>query len=222
MIGNRTGVFVVACLAWVTSVTADPLQECTSIVSSLERLACFDRLAGTPAMTEPASVIERPRDPQSTPEIVRLLQANEARRPAEDSRFLMSVAPESERADQEQVVISAPALGSHSPRPYLMISCLSNISRLQFIMGEEVKSNTVQIRLMVDERAGSVKRTWQVLPPGSIIDAGRGLPGIELIRQLGGGMRLRVESDYDKLDGLLFDVTGLEALIAKERQACHW
>ena len=37
-----------------------------------------------------------------------------------------------------------------------------------------------------------------------------------------GGQRLRVESDYPRLHGLIFDAEGLGELIEQERQACSW
>ena len=52
--------------------------------------------------------------------------------------------------------------------------------------------------------------------------AGRGRQAIALLRNMGGGHRLRLESDYPRLDGLVFDAEGLGELIEQERQVCRW
>jgi type VI secretion system protein VasI len=57
---------------------------------------------------------------------------------------------------------------------------------------------------------------------GQVIDAGRGLPGIEQIKQLIGAHRIHVESDHPAVNGLTFDAHGLDALIDKVRTACRW
>lgn len=194
-------------------------STCTSIGSSLERLACFDLAAGTPVDTpiQPPALAEAPR-----PEIVKLMHANEATRTPENSRFILSSAAERGQASQQRVVISAPALGALAPRPVLTLSCLSNISRLQFVLAAPIEHNQVQVRLVLDERTIGPTQSWQVLESGVLVDAGRGLAAIEQIKRLSPGNRLRVESDHPQLDGLLFDTEGLHELIRVERQACHW
>jgi type VI secretion system protein VasI len=194
------------------------LQDCTQIRSSLERLACFDKVAGTPAVIDAG----RPAistSPQHSP-IMQLVQNNEANRPAEDSRFIISEAPEPDGGTQ--VVISAPALGSIPPRPYLTVSCLTNITRLQFVTAQPVQRNVIRVRLLIDGKPIGPQSTWQVMHSGEVVDAGRGLHAIDLVRRLGYGQRLSVESDEELLNGLVFDTTGLAQHINREREACHW
>ncbi|CAD5109368.1 type VI secretion system-associated protein VasI [Zestomonas carbonaria] len=210
-------------MAAVTTTVVDalPSADCTAISVAVDRLACFDAIAGTPAdppsspavSSAPGASTESVRQPL----IVELMRSNEAERQEEDSRFLMT-----EARDPVQVVISAPALGSVAPRPYLAISCLSDITRLQLLVDKTIERNQVRLRLLVDGRPVSDAATWQVLEEGGIVDAGRGLVAIDLLRRLGKGSRLQVESDYPPFDGLVFDATGLEAMIERERKACHW
>ncbi|MGA9702335.1 type VI secretion system-associated protein VasI [Pseudomonas sp.] len=194
-------------------------QDCPSIVSPLKRLECFDVAAGTPihhATAAPAAI-------GRVLPIVDLVQRNEARRPSEDQRFLLSSFPEPDNEQQQRLVISAPALGALPPRPYLAISCESNISRLQLVLDEPAKPNKIRIQLFKDERAVSEAYHWQVLDDaGLVVDAGRGLQAIALLRNMGGGQRLRLESDYSRLHGLVFDAEGLGELIEQERQVCRW
>ncbi|WP_256831555.1 type VI secretion system-associated protein TagO [Pseudomonas sp. Pse1] len=175
--------------------------------------------AGTPIHHAPVA----PRAISRVLPIVDLVQRNEAKRPPEDQRFLLSSFPEPDNDQQHRLVISAPALGALPPRPYLAISCESRISRLQLVLDEPAKPNKIRIQLFKDERPVSEAYQWQVLDDaGLVVDAGRGLQAISLLRNMGGGQRLRLESDYPRLHGLVFDAEGLGELIEQERQACRW
>jgi type VI secretion system protein VasI len=183
----------------------------------LARLACFDVAAGTPTAIVPAT-----SGSESVPPIVDLVHANEVRRAGGDTHFLMTqAADDSTGAAQQRVVISAPAQG-HVPSTVLAISCMSNISRLQFVMSKPLAGNVAQVRLILDARPTGATTRWQVLTSGRVVDAGRGMPAIEMIRRLANGAQLRVESDVPELDGLVFDVTGLGTQIATQRAACRW
>ncbi|MOA22786.1 hypothetical protein D3C78_1433710 [compost metagenome] len=124
---------------------------------------------------------------------------------------------------QYKVVISAPALGGATPHPYLAISCLSNISRLQLLTAEPLPVNRANIRLLLDGRPISDTRPWQVLEDGTVTDAGRGLVAIEQLRHLTRpGQQLQLESDHSPFDGLRFDASALSGHMAVQREACHW
>ncbi|MEG0860169.1 MAG: type VI secretion system-associated protein VasI [Pseudomonas sp.] len=196
-------------------------EDCTTIISPLKRLACFDEAAGTP----PGPLVAATAQPDVglLPAIVNLVQRNEARRRGDDFRFLMSSWPEPENPGEQQMVISAPALGVAPPRPYLAISCESKISRLQLVLDEPPGPNRVRLQLFKDDQPLSAAYQWQVMgDAGLVVDAGRGLQAISLIRQMGAGQRLSLASDYPALDGLVFDAEGLGALIEQERQLCRW
>ncbi|MBF8677654.1 MULTISPECIES: type VI secretion system-associated protein VasI [Pseudomonas] len=202
------------------------LRDCTTIVSAVERLACFDERDGTP----PLPVVSREQsDDRDTaprivvPSIVDLVRDNEAARSArDDARFLITETSDPV-LDQPQVVISAPALGVAEQRPYLAISCLSNITRLQLLVEQPIERNQIPVRLVLDERPiTAAKVSWQVLEVGTVVDAGRGLVAIDQLRRVSEGARLRLESDYIPFDGLVFDASGLKGLVDRQREACHW
>ncbi|MFD2640568.1 type VI secretion system-associated protein VasI [Pseudomonas japonica] len=197
--------------------------DCTRIISSIERLACFDAAAGTPPS---APVRQRPVAPDMTEarqstDIAQRVKANEAgRRPEETASRI------THRADtllgQDKVVISAPALGGAAPHTYLAISCLSNISRLQLLSPEPLPVNHITVRFLLDGRAMTA-RPWQVLEDGTVSDAGRGLVAIEQLRLLARpGSLLQIESDHAPFDDMRFDASALSAQIARQREACHW
>ncbi|HDS1698584.1 MULTISPECIES: type VI secretion system-associated protein VasI [Pseudomonas] len=185
-------------------------QDCSRIVSNIERLACFDQAAGTPGFTPhrqwSAQELEAPT--------VRRVLIHETGRAPEDLRFRL-------RSEEGGLMISAPAIASVAPHPYLIISCVQNISRLQLVTAQPVDASRVQVRLL-GERGATVPTPWQVMENGQVLDAGRGLPGIEQIRQLIGAHRIHVESDNPAVDGLVFDAQGLDPLIDEARKTCRW
>lgn len=220
MHNGRRGWIWAACLTAVAVTNASAAaKDCPAIVSPLKRLECFDLAADTPIHHAPVA----PRAISRVLPIVDLVQRNEAKRSPEDQRFLLSSFPEPDNEQQQRLVISAPALGALPPWPYLAISCESGISRLQLVLDEPAKPNKIRIQLFKDERPVSEAYQWQVLDDaGLVVDAGRGLQAISLLRNMGGGQRLRLESDYFRLHGLVFDAEGLGELIEQERQACRW
>lgn len=189
---------------------ASQARDCPQIVSNVERLACFDQAAGTPA--------HRTKRQWSTPEqdspTLHRVMAHEAKRSPEDLTFRL-------RAENDGLMISAPAIASVAPQPYLVISCVQNISRLQLVTTQPIDSGWVLVRLQ-GERGATVPTPWQVTENGQVLDAGRGLPGIEQIKQLIKAHRIQVESDNPAVNGLVFDAQGLDPLIDEARKACRW
>lgn len=210
MLGNKTcGVslwLVLGCMP--LPVYSD--QDCSRIVSSLERLACFDEAAGTPAHLVP---MQWSPPEQDSPTVRRVL-THEAGRHPDDLTFRLT-------PEDEGLTISAPAIASAASHSYLVISCLQNISRLQLVAAQPVDAGRVTVRLQ-GERSTTVATPWQVTENGQVLDAGRGLPGIEQIKQLIGAHRIEVQSDNPSIDGLVFDAQGLDPLIDEARKTCRW
>jgi type VI secretion system protein VasI len=113
------------------------------------------------------------------------------------------------------------AIASGDDPSYLAISCIQNISRLQLIARQPIGASWVTVRLKGE--GGSTNATpWQVMENGQVLDAGRGLPAIEQIKQLIGAQRIEVVSDLNEVDGLIFDAQGLDPLIRQVRSTCRW
>lgn len=197
----------------------DKLHSCTQIPSSLQRLACFDEVAGTPAFSDHT---ESPVQSTQTrySRIMQLVLENEKSRPPESVQFILSETTEPDGG--KQIIITAPAQDAVEGKVYLAISCIYNITRLQIVSEKPVAASTINIKLLLDDKAVSGNTTWQVLYGGEVVDAGRGLPAIDLIRRLLGGQRLRVQADYAPLQELTFDTSNLAEMIMQERTACHW
>ncbi|NMG67093.1 type VI secretion system-associated protein TagO [Azoarcus indigens] len=214
------------CGSGESAVAAAP-GDCVRIVSAMERLACFDAGAGTPpsrpgAEDANAEVAGVSAPVRQEPEIIALVRRLEmARSPGEEGFRLLQEADSTPA--QARVVLSAPALEAPPGQPRMVISCLSNISRLQLLADRPFARNRMEIRLSLDGRPLGGVRPWQVLEDGRLVDAGRGLVAIEQLRQLAQpGEVLRIESDAALVDGLRFDASRLQGLIAVQREACHW
>ncbi|WDY59991.1 type VI secretion system-associated protein VasI [Pseudomonas sp. PSKL.D1] len=195
---------------------AGDMRDCPQIVSNLQRLACFDQAAGTPARLEAQSWSA----PEQDAPTVRRVMASEARRAPDDLTFRLS-ADGNGAPGQVRLLITAPAIASTEPKAYLAISCVQNISRLQLITGQPVDARRVSVRLH-SERGATEATPWQVMEAGQVLDAGRGLPAIAQIKQLFAAHRIQVESDHPSFDGLSFDAQGLDPLLGKVRHACRW
>lgn len=203
------GVWLLLLFCWAPALAAES-RDCPRIVSNIERLACFDQAAGTPAHTMSP---QWSAQEQAAPTLRRVL-AQEVGRAPQDLMFRLS-------SGDDGIVISAPAIASVAPQPYLVISCVQNISRLQLITAHPIDSSRVKVRLR-GERGATITRPWQVTENGQVLDAGRGLPGIEQIKQLIGAHRIHVDSDDPAVHGLVFDAQGLDPLIDEARKACRW
>jgi len=125
------------------------------------------------------------------------------------------------RSDDAGLMISAPAIASVAPHPYLVISCVQSISRLQLVTAQPINAGRVMIQLQ-GGRGATVPTPWQVTENGQVLDAGRGLPGIGQIKQLIGAHRIQVKSDHPSVEGLVFDAQGLDPLIDEARKTCRW
>ncbi|MDR0277965.1 MAG: type VI secretion system-associated protein TagO [Paucimonas sp.] len=196
-------------------------HDCTRITSALERLACFDAAAGTPP-GDPSLPSPATEPVVKVPAIRLLVEANEAGRQPEETGSRITRSADA-LPGQDKVMITVPALAGTAPDTYLAISCLSNISRLQLLSSEPLPVNHIDIRLLLDGRPVTPRRTWQVLEDGTVSDAGRGLVAIEQLRQLTRpGERLQIESDHAAFDGMAFDARALARHMSRQREACHW
>lgn len=217
---------VVGCDSGLPVAAAGASQDCVRIVSAMERLACFDAQAGTPPILhEPQAeenVVATAPEPAPEPEIIALMRRAEAGRIQGQGGFRLLQEADA-MPGQTRVVVSAPALGAVTSQVHLVISCLSNISRLQLVADSPIAADRMNIRLLLDGRPLGDARPWQVLDDGQVVDAGRGLVAIDQLRQLAqAGSQLRIESDSAQVDGLKFEASDLHRLITQQRKACHW
>ncbi|KFC05297.1 VasI family type VI secretion protein [Trabulsiella guamensis ATCC 49490] len=122
--------------------------------------------------------------------------------------------------DNPQVILTTPAIGETPPRPVLMFSCVDNITRLQIAVAVPLKSGEGNVLLKTDRNQYDVN--WFIRENGYLLDASRGLAGIEEIKQLFGSESVTVSLPGRSSPHLIFNIEGLAQEIEPLRKACHW
>lgn len=196
-------------------------EQCISIVSALDRLECFDVYFKAPVRL--SSQQQGSRQYSSLPNVMAMALKQERTRNKSNGLGLIRKSY-SERDDNEQqrVMLTAPALSGFLPRPILIISCVQNITRFQIGLKEKMREGEVRLNLELDGRHRYQDYLWRVVGNDHLVDAGRGLPGIEFIKTLFHHQRLKVHSDNSRIDGLSFDISDLSEKIKPLRSSCHW
>lgn len=196
-------------------------ENCTEIKSSLKRLTCFDQHFKTPIKIinkkESTGFLQTRQS-----KIMQMAMRIEEDRNDETTGLLREEIIEHESADQQRIILTTPAIGSHPPRPLLMISCINNITRLQIGLHNSINRGRVDVALGLKNRRQQTDYSWRVLGNGRIIDAGHGIPSINLLKTMIGHTRLLIHSEDMSLEGLTFDITGFTHYIKSFRIACHW
>jgi type VI secretion system protein VasI len=196
---------------------ASDAHACARIASPSDRLACFDAIYPASA----AVSVPMPTSPGPASDIVTSVHAEEATRP--DGETGARLYATTDEHGQPGLIIVTPASHLGSSPAYLVISCLSRISRLQLVLASPVAATQARVRMQLDAQWFPVASPWRVLSPGTIVDAGRGLPAIDVLRRLGReAQTIGISSDLPALDGATFPAQGLAALIAQQREMCRW
>lgn len=197
-------------------------KSCIEIKSSLQRLTCFDRYFKTPIdipnIKEATKTLRRKKS-----KIMQMaIRIEEQRNDETAPGLLREVIMEHENAEQQRIILTSPALGRHPPRPLLMISCINNITRLQIGLHNSINRGRVDVALKLRDRTQQTNYSWRVLDDGKIIDAGHGIPSINLLKTMIGHNRILIHSEDIALEGLTFDITGFTHHVKSFRIACHW
>ncbi len=180
-------------------------HACAQEGSRLDRLSCYDQIFLAP---------EQPgTDGVALPALWEAIARQESQRTEENTGLLFS-------EQGEDVLMSAPALGTTPPRPTLVIACEKWITRFQLHLPEPIEGTRAEVRISSDNR--SIDQQWRVRNDGHVISGGRGLPAIETLRQFLNTSDLRLQSDVAALDGLRFNVAGLNEMIDPLRENCGW
>ncbi len=212
---------LVPIISWAKTQESTGPEKCKAIKPALQRLTCFDQLFKTPITIE-----RRKKTTQygrnKTPAIMQLAEHIEKQRNNETTGLLKEEIMEHEAVDQKRIILTTPAIGSHPPRPLLMISCINNITRLQIGLHQPVNKKRVNITLRLKTKLRLTDYSWRVTDDGLIIDAGRGIPSINLLKSMIGQKRILIHSDDISLEGLTFDITGFTHYVKSFRKACHW
>ncbi|MGZ0749315.1 type VI secretion system-associated protein VasI [Kluyvera sichuanensis] len=193
--------------------TVDAMHLCRKQPAALERLDCYDR------------ILSPQFDTGFVGALVKARYEGEARKRAfeqetqrgDNSTALLLTRTEGERPT---VVITTPAIGSLPPRSVLMFSCVDNITRMQVALVLPRQESDMPVTLKTDR--GLHRSRWFVRENGFMLEASRGLSGIDEIKQLFGAKTLTLEGGNDGSVQLTFNIDGLAQTLTPLREACHW
>lgn len=196
-----------------TAAIVREMQSCSSQVAALERLDCYDRLL-VPARPDFTGALVKA---QSQGEAWRRAIDQEKQRTGHGTEFLITQSD----GDRPSVIITTPALGNVPPRPILMFSCVDNITRMQIALSQPKHDSDIDLTLITE--AGAMQTRWFIRENGYLLEASRGLAGIDEIKHLFGAKTLTVESGTNGVsEKMTFTIAGLAQTIMPLRAACHW
>lgn len=194
--------------------TVNAMNACRKESAALERLDCYDRILTPERLEGFAGALDKAR---YEGEAWKRAFAQEKTRPDNSTELMLTQSP----GEHPTVIITTPAIGNVPPRPVLMFSCVDNITRMQVAMTHSRTENDLGVVLNADNR--QIRSHWFIRENGYLLEASRGLPGIDEIKQLFGAKTLTIDTGSDSVSGrLTFNIDGLAKTIAPLRDACHW
>ncbi|WP_152638778.1 type VI secretion system-associated protein VasI [Marinobacter santoriniensis] len=194
-------------LIFVLPASADQLEEahaCVQKADRLDRLACFDRVFGTPLLAHSTVAIPRSNQPE------RWRQAF-----AQASQGDTAIYRDTGQA--AGLLVTVPALGVKPPRPLLVLQCQNNITELSVMLPRALDAE--RVRVVIGNQGAT---SWRVRGGGFVVSGGRGLPAIRTAKAMLAEPDVRVNAQRSELDGLVFDLTGFGETIRPVRSACGW
>ena len=189
------------------------LHACRKEPAALERLDCYDRLLDP---VHPEGFTGALVKAQSPGEAWQRAVKQEKQRTEHNTAFLVTQS----EGEPPSVIITTPAIGSIPPRPVLMFSCVDNITRMQVAWPHPRQDSDLAVTLITD--TGAFRTHWFVRENGYLLDASRGLSGIDEIKQLVGAKTLTIDTGTGAAEKLTFSIAGLAQTITPLRDACHW
>lgn len=190
------------------------MQSCRRESAALERLDCYDKILApiqsqgfSGALAKASYVGEA---------WTRAIE-QEKQRTGNTTELLITQAS----GERPTVTITTPAIGNLPPRPVLMFSCVDNITRMQVAIMQPLNRHDLTVQLNADNRTFSSH--WFVRENGTLLEASRGLSGIDEIRQILGAKTLTINTGTDSAAGkLTFNIDVLAQVIKPLQEACHW
>lgn len=194
--------------------TVNAMSACRKEPATLERLDCYDRIL---APEQPEGFTNALAKARYEGEAWKRAFAQEKQRPDNSTALMMTQSP----GERPTVIITTPAIGNVPPRPVLMFSCVDNITRMQVALTHSLTENDLDVVLNADNR--QIRSHWFIRENGYLLEASRGLSGIDEIKQLFGAKTLTIDTGSESAAGkLTFNIDGLAKTIAPLRDACHW
>ncbi|CAG9297640.1 type VI secretion system-associated protein VasI [Celerinatantimonas diazotrophica] len=195
-------------------------QQCRQVQNRLQRLQCFDEVFATPVVTPKISAQRQKHAP------IVWQRAVEYEKHHNQAGFHLGM--ENSAKPSEGIWLSATA--NHWPhpqqpiskamqKPILMLSCDNKISRVRLLLPKPLNIGRVAITV-IGHRENT--QSWLVDESGLILESGRGLPAIHLMRALMANQPILLRSNVASVNGLEFSSKGLKSSIKALQKACEW
>lgn len=198
--------FIFPSLVMANNALTEDAKKCTSINARLERLDCFDKVFNTKLpQVEPRQAIKS--------EAWYRGMALENKRVENNLRPLISDAID----NSNDIWLTLPSLSDSNTQGVLMLSCIDNISRLDLLLKEKIS----QVRLEISANAFKTS-LWRVDNSGYVLSSARGLPAIELIKDISNFPMLKIESEDAVINGMSFNTRDLSTSLTSLRRNCRW
>jgi len=200
-------------VAIITSVSADyssDIQQCINTRSRIERLSCFDRVFNVGLQQE--GLTEPEKYPHSWLKAMKGIET-------EGGNLVLLTEGEG-RGSKAWIIL--PALNqetqfSNNAKPILMFSCIDNLSRIEIALPSSVQDARVKVSL-----SNHVSQVWRSDDSGLLMSSARGLPAINMMKEIMHERRLLIRSNAPFIDGLQFNTEELSGSINALRQRCGW
>lgn len=187
------------------NLTEQALSQCREEVSQLIRLSCYDKINVENKQTPTFDI-------SAMGNIWRLAVEHEMKRENFTAGFIVTA----NNTGIYPVIMTIPAMGYQPPRPILMLSCIDNITRMQIALPKKQTAGNIQ--LITDKT--QLNSEWFLREDGYLLEASRGIPGIDEIKQLLSSAKLTIKLAND--EQLIFNISGINEEIKPLRSACHW
>ena len=192
------------------------LGKCIQITSRIDRLACFDALF-PPLQSKPVNPSLHFWKNKFTSLQLTRAKENEQKRDSETGFiFTQSDTVVEGKAD---IWATSIALGTTPPRPILMLSCISDISRVELFLPHPITQQKMTVTI---KGKRNVTQQWVTDASGTIIRSGRGLVAIEGMLAMLHNRKFELLSDNQAVNGLTFDTDQLKEKIKPMRKTCGW
>lgn len=182
-------------------------QECSMLSARLERLDCFDRVFNAP---EQGSVVLK----EVKPEVWSRGMALEKKREHGSSQALIS---RSEGDSSSDIWLTLPSINQQGSSAVLMMSCIDSITRLDLLTNKSVQE--ARVNISVNKQESSV---WKSDDSGFVVSSARGIPAINLMKEMMLTSTLALHSELTELNGLIFNTKELSTILVPLRQRCQW
>ncbi len=198
-----------SCLADLTQIQLGQVEQCRQTTTRIDRLACFDHLFNV-----------RLNEPLDAKLAIKPPSWNRAVQAVKDSASDTVLVTEGEgRGSQAWIVLKAINEQTHFPqnaKPALMISCIDNLSRIELVLPFSIEAARVQLSF------NRVQQIWRNDDSGLVLSSARGLPAIDMMRNIMQENHLLLRSNAESIDGLLFDTRQVPLFIDALRRRCGW